>query len=131
MKKGECKHYTGLFREECEAGLNKREVTGGDVAGYLLRMPCFKRNNSDVVCDSYEEPTDEEIRKDEEAWEQLMENMKKISPLSAQLKEQHPEGGSGTVPCPVCKNTLHFTVSSYNGHTSGRCETDGCIYWIE
>ena len=33
--------------------------------------------------------------------------------------------------CPICKGKLHVSQSSYNGHVHGKCETDGCVSWME
>lgn len=35
------------------------------------------------------------------------------------------------VECPACKGRLHLSISSYNGHVHGRCETAGCVSWME
>ena len=35
------------------------------------------------------------------------------------------------VDCPACKGRLHLSISSYNGHVHGRCETVGCVSWME
>lgn len=37
----------------------------------------------------------------------------------------------GTEPCPVCGGIINYTISSHNGHTSGKCQSDNCIIWIE
>jgi len=39
---------------------------------------------------------------------------------------------SGVIDCPVCKkeNSLNFAVSS-NGHIHAKCDTDGCVRWME
>lgn len=36
-----------------------------------------------------------------------------------------------TIECPVCKGRLHLSISGYNGHVHGRCETSGCVAWME
>ena len=39
---------------------------------------------------------------------------------------------TGTMPCTLCKKgTLHYGVSSYNGHRRGQCTTPDCLNWIE
>lgn len=35
------------------------------------------------------------------------------------------------IECPICKGRLHLNQSSYNGHCNGRCETEGCVEWME
>jgi len=36
----------------------------------------------------------------------------------------------GTIACPKCKCKLAYTVSSYNGHICGNCETNECLGWM-
>lgn len=40
-------------------------------------------------------------------------------------------GGGGTIICPKCHGTLHFSVASINGHVHGNCETADCLRWME
>ena len=35
------------------------------------------------------------------------------------------------IECPVCKGRLHLDQSAYNGHVWGKCETEGCLSWME
>ncbi len=35
------------------------------------------------------------------------------------------------VECPICKGRLHLAQAASNGHTQGKCETSGCLSWIE
>lgn len=35
------------------------------------------------------------------------------------------------VECPVCNGRLHLSQSAYNGHVHGKCETQGCVSWME
>lgn len=40
--------------------------------------------------------------------------------------------GAGEMACPVCKTgKLQYSRSSYNGHVHGKCETPGCVAWME
>lgn len=38
--------------------------------------------------------------------------------------------GAGSITCPVCQNTLLYSVAS-NGHMMARCESNKCIAWME
>lgn len=41
-------------------------------------------------------------------------------------------GGTGQIPCSRCgTGTLHYSVSSFNGHMWGKCSTEGCLSWME
>ena len=35
------------------------------------------------------------------------------------------------VECPVCKGKLHLSHAAVNGHVWGKCETAGCVEWME
>jgi hypothetical protein len=36
------------------------------------------------------------------------------------------------MPCGVCRTgTLHYSISSYNGHIHAKCDTPKCIQWME
>jgi hypothetical protein len=40
--------------------------------------------------------------------------------------------GRGVMDCPVCgTGKLHYSRAGYNGHVHARCETDGCVSWME
>ena len=38
---------------------------------------------------------------------------------------------SSEMECPKCKGILKYTISKLNGHTSGKCETNKCLGWIQ
>lgn len=40
-------------------------------------------------------------------------------------------GASGEVECPSCAERVRWVRSSFNGHVSGGCETEGCISWMQ
>ena len=46
-------------------------------------------------------------------------------------KEGQKRGVTGTIPCPKCGAELQYSISDYNGHIWGRCETPGCLNWME
>lgn len=35
------------------------------------------------------------------------------------------------IECPCCKGKLHLSIAASNGHVWGKCETAGCLSWIE
>lgn len=41
------------------------------------------------------------------------------------------KGNRGTIECPKCKNELHFSRASSNGHVWGKCKTDNCLSWMQ
>lgn len=36
-----------------------------------------------------------------------------------------------TIECPVCKGSLHLIQYARNGHAHGRCDTPGCVIFME
>jgi len=134
MKKGACVHYSGdVFRRgECDKGVNVRDLVGGDALGWLARTPCFTRHETDITCEYFSEPTEQQIKDAEKGWDVLIKRMTLVNPVISKLKEKYAEtGGNEIVECPVCKGRLHCSVSSLNGHVHGRCETDDCLCWME
>ena len=42
------------------------------------------------------------------------------------------QGGADSLPCPVCTTgRLYYRVAGYNGHMHAKCETEGCVSWME
>lgn len=137
MRKGTCKQFNGFWGpgmsdgHKCESGVEYRSLVGGDDQGWVKRAPCFERHETDVKCDKFELPTEEEIAEYEKAWEKRFEEMKLAINLMPGLKKKHPQGGNGMIDCPVCSNKLHYSVSSFNRHVHMTCEKDGCVCIIE
>ena len=48
-------------------------------------------------------------------------------------KNQQKANVSGTIPCPVCgTGTVSYSRAGlYNGHITAKCDTFGCVSWIE
>jgi hypothetical protein len=40
-------------------------------------------------------------------------------------------GIEGTISCPSCQASLHYGIAAYNGHVHARCETPGCVDFIQ
>jgi len=56
-----------------------------------------------------------------------------IKAVSA-IKENHGKPESDVIDsmeCPKCGGVLQYGVSSYNGHTRGKCDTENCLTWME
>ena len=147
MRTGTCIHHNGDWRNKtCEAGVCYRDVTPKpDAPGSAFRKPCnrlmFWDNPSPEqkqafaekgTCDKYLEPTTDQIAEYEAGVEAAIRNLETSLPLIAQVKKEHKgTDWRGVKECPICKAVLHMTHAKYNGHTSGKCETKGCLSWIE
>lgn len=126
-----CKHYNGLSNKGCGAGVGYNGLVA-DRKRQLDMLPCFwaNRNKPGVPECAYREwPTEAELKEREEY---IQKRIAFVLPLISQIKKQHGRSNvSGTPDCPICGKALHYTVVRFNGHTSGKCETEGCLSWIE
>lgn len=127
MKKGTCRHFNGVQNETCKVGIRYDDFA-------FPGLPCIiKYRRSDLAtCDRYEEPTDDEVAEWREYLDRRMEMHRKVGPAIVEIKRQHKgESWQGVIDCPCCGGRLHVSHAAYNGHCHGRCETDGCIAWME
>lgn len=143
----------------CKAGINYFETFNGRQVGMFLRMPCVEfrelpahgrgtiikpgeptiRKEIDrkgevvIPCPLRQAPTDEQVhayRLDNDEWlKKAFVALRVAAEWRVQPKPDNDR--SDVVECPVCEGKLHLYQSSRNGHTSGKCETNGCISWIE
>jgi len=62
----------------------------------------------------------------EDIMDPMADAMTAIKAIRADAKEKDRK--QGTVVCPKCKGELGYSISSYNGHIHGRCNTTrGCL----
>lgn len=133
MKAGTCRFFKGIQHDQCDAGITYADKARGQV-------PCIKTYGHKPGvktipvwhCDKYTEPSAEEIAKSKAEMEAAMERMTKTFPLISRIKKEHKgESWKGVEACPVCGGKLHMTHSAFNGHVWGKCETAGCVAWME
>ena len=132
MRKGVCKHYNRactVERGDCEAGINTRELVGGEDFGWLTRTPCLVDNKSQIKCPKFEEPTDDEVAAFEAESDRRLNNVFAALKLVDEIKPK--PGTTGAVECPVCQGKVNWSCSSHNGHVWGKCETEDCVAWME
>lgn len=136
---GWCIHYRspsqGIgkpFLTTCEAGVDYQfEGVKFD------QRPCFltKKGESKpgaVPCPKLRRPTPEEIALAEEFSERRMKMMvTAMQGISDWRKRNKGRSNSEIVECPVCRGKLHLSISAYNGHVHGHCETPECVSWME
>ncbi len=132
LKQGKCKHFTGIRDAQCAAGVNYVLAT----KNFELSLPCMPQTQHDKrepsMCESFCEPTADEIAKDRAELDAHMDKMRLVMEGIAPLRKEHKgKGYAGIIECPACKGKLHLSISSYNGHAHGRCETSGCVNWME
>lgn len=130
-----CVHFNGI-REEgraCDAGIVYATVKG-QAKGFAA-FPCFREGEA-VPCDKRHFPTPEEVAAEvagiEARTDRLMLGMQAAGEDAKKHGFKKGNGGTGSVPCPVCKTgTLRYSVAGYNGHMHGRCTTADCVAWMQ
>jgi hypothetical protein len=131
---GWCIHYRYNRDEKittCEAGVDYTTLP----KLFSIR-PCFLTEAGEskpgaATCSKLRRPTPEEI-KTHEVW--LKERHKVLFKAMA-LCLEHAEGRrgvAGSIFCPACTTgVLRYSVSSYNGHIHGQCDTPNCLSWMQ
>lgn len=143
----------------CAAGVDLRKTFGDDKPGIALRMPCIqfqvvpahgrgtycrpgettvqrpwdRRGEVEIPCALRVAPTQEQVDQDRLEFEaQFQKTLVGLKLASAWRTRPKPEQDrQEVVECPVCKGKLHLSQSSHNGHCHGKCETEGCVSWLE
>lgn len=138
---GTCVHFNGMGldrKRRCEAGVNYRELVGGPDLGWCTRAPCIKLGGTQrdpaavVPCERYLEPTAEQIAQSKAERAARSTQFQLAFPLIERVKrERRGSNWSGVVECPACKGKLHISHARSNGHVHGRCESAGCLHWME
>ena len=137
MRRGYCKHFTGIMDDECEKGINYRAMCPGPSMGWATRLPCRKKNGRQ--CGGYQESTQEEIEAEEAALIKSLEPMSQAIQLIKKETGAEPcyetwdelkKGANGFIECPKCGSPLHYTVSGGNHHIHGQCSTENCLGWM-
>jgi len=136
MKKKVCKHFNGVYSSGmeygvCEKGVGYRHLVGGEDFGWSKRIPCFKKHETEVACEMYSEPTEEDLMKAAKEEEEWMVCFKKQVNLMSDIKKNNKWGEIGEDICPICNNKIHWSISKFNGHLYLVCETKGCICVME
>jgi hypothetical protein len=129
---GWCIHFRSMGKHDtCEKGVRYDSFTGEDRT--MARRPCFTEGTHErAPCENRRVPTKEEVAAHEQ-WVKgrmavLGTVMVGIAPWRDKWKgKSHRE----VVDCPACAGRLHLSIAAYNGHVHGRCETAGCVDWME
>ena len=136
QKAGWCIHYVAPPHDMkaehiCAAGVAMKQFQGSPWPCFLDRKTGENKPDS-APCEHLRRPTREEIAAHEkwisERFDILGTVITGIKPW--RLKNKGKSASEG-VECPACKGRLHLSISAYNGHVHGRCETQGCVSWME
>lgn len=126
-----CHHFNGIQNKCCDAGVDYDTLRSSD-----RRIPCLPPHRNEerpaAHCEKFRPSTPEEIAKRDAEIAEAIARMELTLPLISKIKQEHAgTSWEGTVECPVCAGKLRISHAAYNGHVHGRCETDGCLAWME
>ena len=116
----------------CKAGVRLGDLID-DQPGWVLKIPCrYMAGGCPVACDKFAPKTMDELQAEDDAAEASIARTLAAMTVVPEIKQAHKgKNWSGTRVCPVCDGTLHLSHAASNGHVHGRCETDGCVAWME
>lgn len=130
-----CKHFRApINHKTCAAGVKYTTL------GPISQWPCVISVRDGKIhpgCDLVQYPTPEEIAAEDARSEVRNEKHNKArKAIVEHLGSPWRRGVSstnGVINCPACGGikTLGFSRSGYNGHIHARCETQGCVSWME
>lgn len=136
-----CQHFNGIGNDCCKAGVKYADVSLDhapvpyESRGYTYTRtrswPCFvDEKEAAGRCASVSFLTSEEARAKAERraddLEIMMEGARRAHEASKGVGS-----GTGFVVCPKCDGRLHWSKAASNGHVWGKCETQGCLAWVE
>jgi len=121
-----------MDHDDCSAGVAFDTLKGIP----FNERPCFKRNG--IVCggcDLQTFPTDEEVAEQDREFEKRFQRTgiarQAIVDYLGGPWKHGMEGSVGGIECPICKGSLAFQRSGYNGHIHASCSTEGCVSWMQ
>jgi len=130
---GWCIHFQSMDRHKiCEAGVAYKQFREGG----MHRMPCFlnegKEKPDALPCEHLRLPTADEIAAHKK-WADARMNLlgTVMTGIMPWRKAHKGKSASEVIECPGCKGRLHLMIAAYNGHVHGKCETSGCVSWME
>lgn len=134
-----CRHFNGVQHDCCLAGVNYRVLAGEPRDGCMTRVPCLPwsdpKHGPMAECAKHETWTPDEAEQHVTEGDAAMQRHLRVfraahdDAKAKGLKRGH--GGNSSLVCPICAGTLRYAVASVNGHVHARCETDGCVSWME
>lgn len=130
-----CRHFNGpVHNKECKANINYRNLVGGPDWGWMARMPCAGASPL------RKEPVAECKSRDPYSKEEILEQEKELQKRFAFIAKAHgdirkfakgKDISGGIISCPACSKPLHFSIAKLNGHIWAKCESEGCVQWME
>jgi hypothetical protein len=122
----------GERSKTCKAGVEYARYEGQKIP-----LPCFLTKTGEskpdaAPCECIRRPTPEEIAARAEWQKASMARLVTVLQGIADWRKKYKsKSHSEVVECPACRGRLHLSIAACNGHVHGRCESDGCVAWME
>lgn len=132
-----CQHYwRGIGADMvCTAGVDLKTLRRVPTGVRSIKWgPCIEGHtleNPQAHCPHWIRRTREQGEKRADAIERSLRQMTVVMPVVDEWRKKEPFGKAEVIECPECKGRLHLSQSSHNGHVHGKCETEGCVSWME
>jgi len=131
-----CAHFTGVQHEICRAGVRYDAAREPKTDTTPYRFACFQDEAYGLVCEKARFPTRAEAEAEKIADDAIFAKhalAHRAAHNDAKTKGfKKGTGGANSVECPVClKGRIYYRVAAYNGHMHAKCETEGCVSWME
>ncbi len=134
-----CRHFNGIQNDYCKAGVNYRELAGEPSVGCMTRIPCLPMNEPKhgpmAVCEKRDRWTKLEaevnVTRGDEAMARHMLAFRAVHDDAKAKGYKKNRGGVSECRCPICEGKIRYAVSNYNGHIHAKCDTAGCVLWME
>ena len=125
-----CRHFNGIHgpgmrkdHVQCTVGQTVNDYREHN--GRMYEWGCTNGNACQMKCPEFSPYTKAECDADESYWD---EHIKTVVLACDSIPKT---GSSGIVECVKCKGKLHWSRAACNGHIHAKCETDGCLSWME
>lgn len=120
-----CKRFNGVQNAQYNAGIEYGHFAG-------IGLPCLRDCAGPARCQSRQWLTEAEVAAEVAQIEAHHRRFMTMLPVIQRIKEEHfGKSWFGVETCPVCNGRLHLSHASINGHVHGKCETEGCVAWME
>lgn len=134
-----CEHYKprpgSALQDYCALGCGaSARMDAGRQAGQPNMTPCIGGHKAaDVLalCPKWQRRSIEHAEARADSIERTMNRMAIVDPVVNAWRDKPPRGKAEVIECPACKGRLHLSQSAYNGHVHAKCETPGCVAWME
>lgn len=124
----------------CKKGHDTEKVqAAAKAAGVAPKWwkPCIDGHELDDAakfCPDWIRRTRQEGEERADELEASMNRMRVVMPVVSQWRtwsKKNRVAKQEVIECPACKGRLHLSQAAYNGHVWGKCETEGCVSWME